>query len=152
MSDPSDDDSFKLPDYNWLIENRQAVQTLLLELYKYLNEHPCLPRKEPDRLIYGHLVAIAFSLWRAIVFAHHPRDWKTVFEHIEAALKKLIEDNSFLFPDERASASWTVTYYLQNARLRLFYAIDRHASDIKSHERYSELSNAIVIAHPSASV
>ena len=116
--------STTLAHYEWLIERRKDVQMLLLELYQYLKDNPDLPTKGVEKLVYGHLVAIAFSLWRAIVFADISRDWKEVFKHIELALVKLIED-SISVPISRrkevCSPGLSRTIF-KTARLRLFWA------------------------------
>jgi hypothetical protein len=88
-------------------------------------------------------VAIAFSLWRAAFFAEKPRDWPDVFVGLTTALEKLVADNTFLYGDEKTSGAWTVTYYLQNARLRIFYLTERHAPELKTEAEYNRLFEAI---------
>jgi hypothetical protein len=129
--------------FRWLINARHQVQTLLADLYAFSTEHPELEERKLDRLLYGHLVAIAFSLCRAAFFAEKPRDWPDVFKGLNKALAKLIMDNTFLYPDEKASGSWTVTYYLQNARLRIFYVTEKHAKQLKQDDEYRRLFEAI---------
>jgi hypothetical protein len=129
---------------DWLIESRHKVQRLMADLYNFSKQHPALAEREnSDRLVYGHLVAIAFSLWRAAFLADKSRDWSDVFPNLEKALEKLITDNSFLYPDEKASGSWSVTYYLQNARLRIFYLTGERAPGLKQNVTYSQLLNAV---------
>jgi hypothetical protein len=113
---------------DWLLSRRSDIQRLMADLYFFSKGKPDLDRPETNALIYGHLVAIAFSLWRAAFLAANSRDWEKTFKNIEPFLNKLIKDNSFLFPDEKTSGSWMVTYYLQNARLRLLHAF-KHLKD-----------------------
>jgi hypothetical protein len=114
---------------DWLLSRRADIQRFMVNLRFFSDGKPDLSRPESNGLIYGHLVAIAFSLWRAAFLAAHPRDWETTFGNINPFLTKLITDNSFLFPDEKDSGSWMVTYYLQNARLRLLHA-SKHLKDV----------------------
>jgi hypothetical protein len=127
---------------DWLLTRRADIQRLMVDLYFFSKSNCQLQEHEPDRLIYGHLVAIAFSLWRAAFLADRRRDWTSTFEGLHAALDKLIRDNSFLFPDEKNSGSWTVTYYLQNARLRLLHA-QRHLKESHIRPDYTNLASQI---------
>jgi hypothetical protein len=65
------------------------------------------------------------------------------FKGLNKVLEKLIADNVFLYSDEKASGSWTVTYYLQNARLRIFYLTEKHAEELRENEEYRRLFGAI---------
>ena len=127
----------------WLVKSRLAVQQLMVDLLFFLTKNERVLQSGRDRLIFGHLVAIAFSLWRAAFLAEKKRDWDLVNVDLALALEKLIEDNSFLYPDEKNFGSWTVTYFLNNARLRMFHAIERHVPELKQHPEYPSLLSAI---------
>ena len=86
----------------WLIDRRGKVRGLMGDLYAFIRKNPRLEKdRGPDMLLYGHLVAIVFSLWRAVFLADNSRAWKKVFPQLRLALSKLIRNNTFLYPDEK---------------------------------------------------
>jgi len=70
-----------------------------------------------------HLVAAAFSMWRAVFLAETPRDWGTVKAKREEFLARVVADNAIAYSDDKTNRAWTVGYYLDNARLRLLAAL-----------------------------
>lgn len=65
------------------------------------------------------LVAVTFSLWRAIFLADGERDWDAISANAETFLVRLIRHNSITYADDWNSRNWSFLYYLENARLRL---------------------------------
>lgn len=68
---------------------------------------------------YEILVAVAFSLWRAVFLADGIRDWEAILANAETFLEKLIRDNIINYSDDWNSRHWSFLYYLNNARFRL---------------------------------
>jgi len=68
---------------------------------------------------YEALVAVTFSLWRAIFLADDAAGWEAVLTDAEVFLHKLIKDNSINYSDDWNNRNWSFVYYLNNARFRL---------------------------------
>jgi hypothetical protein len=72
----------------WLIKHRSEIQLTLLALYEYVHmPHIANPTLHHPLLI-DHLVAAAFSLWRAVFLAETERDWETISKGQKDFLKK----------------------------------------------------------------
>jgi hypothetical protein len=65
------------------------------------------------------LVAVSFSLWRAVFLAD--RSGKTVAKlgGAEAFLAKTLTDNAIAFAQDRTAREWSFSYYVDNAFYRL---------------------------------
>jgi hypothetical protein len=101
----------------WLVEKRSDIQRTLLVLYEYVRSDQ--PRDPVAVRILDHLIAAAFSLWRAVFLAETDRDWQSVFESQRAFLASVVTDNAITYQDDKRNRAWTVGYYLENAKLRL---------------------------------
>jgi hypothetical protein len=76
--------------YKWLLDNRNRIQQLILELFNYQDEKEAEIKNNPVKFsIYLLLVGSVFCLWRA-VFLYEAKS-KTKFEQANELLKKLIE-------------------------------------------------------------
>jgi hypothetical protein len=104
-----------LDDLSWLVQSRNKIQSLMLELL----QNPPRNAKTGD---VHRLTSIAFSLWRAVFLAHlgdDGRSPKTIDRAARKFLIRLIETNTITFSDDRDSSRWSCGYYLNTARLRL---------------------------------
>lgn len=106
----------------WAIEQRSEVQRTLLGVYNRLREHDPNDRDFVPKHMLDHFAGAAFSLWRAVFLAETFRDELNVHNSLEAYLAKLIADNAVTYGDDKAARDWTVGYYLENAKLRIWRA------------------------------
>lgn len=116
----------KKPDLDhmaWAIEQRAEVQRTILALYEYVRGGLGLRKRNEIQLL-DLLIGAAFSLWRAVFLADKFRDTASVHQDQEKFLEKLITDNAITFVDDKNHRSWTVAYYLENAKYRLIRAVD----------------------------
>lgn len=102
----------------WSIDNRAGVQHTLLALYEFTLKHS-RKLKEPDEVILDHLIGSTFSLWRAIFLTENERTPPSLRNAQRQFLNKVLSTNTVLFSDDRDSSPWSVTYYLENAGLRI---------------------------------
>jgi hypothetical protein len=121
---PSDPDIDHL---HWLVKSRYEIQETLLALYRNIKLIP------PERLnllydrenrVIDHLVAAAFSLWRAVFLAETTRDWHEVRKHQIDFLLSVVTNNAITYSDDKKNRAWTVGYYLSDAKMRLAVAAD----------------------------
>ena len=119
----------------WLVERRTEVQRSLLALYKYVRSIRNGPENIIDTRILNHLIAAAFSLWRAVFLSETGRDWKSVLEGQKEFLASVVSDNAITYGDDKRNRAWTVGYYLENAKLQLAAAC--HLASIYKKALYS---------------
>ena len=120
----------KVKSLEWLVDARNKIQSLMLRLYKLAQDPNANDVKKPENL--HDLIGAAFSLWRAVflVYANKPNYQKDPEDETKEVrvnldddavkfLEKVIDTNAISFSDDRHYGSWTVGYYLNNARFRL---------------------------------
>ena len=108
-------------DYAWLVESREKSQHFNLQLYEYLwDKDSVLEGHVIARSIAAHLVGTAFSLWRAAFLCDGERDWKKILRHAKDFLGQIVENNAINYKQDHDTRNWSVGYYLNNARYRLF--------------------------------
>jgi hypothetical protein len=73
--------------------------------------------------VYGQMMGIAFSLWRA-VFLMDPQK-ATHWDQAEYFLETLIRENAVSFQTDRKARGWAANYYLNNARRRICFLVER---------------------------
>jgi len=105
----------------WLVEARNAVQSLMLGLYETFSA--TLELADKDAMRERHLqLGAAFSLWRA-VFLIRPDDAGRKLEEIDSDarsfLERVIDTNMITFGDDLRWGVWSGGYYLNNARDRI---------------------------------
>jgi hypothetical protein len=113
----------QLEGLKWLVEARNQIQTLLLELYERWNGLDSENRQ--------FAAGAAFSLWRA-VFLLAKKEQLIMEEQlgvqekpgrVDRAAKWLIErvvkTNTIGFGDEMTAAHWMAGYYINNATYRV---------------------------------
>ena len=118
----ADGSAYTDADYKWLNNARFRVTEFMRDLLNSDSKLKNLMIKgqNPFQL----LVACAFSLWRAAFLCTRASDWKSNMKNADDLLHTLLEDNAFLYPQEKRTKSWTAGYYLNNARLRIGVAAD----------------------------
>jgi hypothetical protein len=102
----------------WAIDRRAEILHTLLALYKIATAKN--PMHHP--ILLDHLIAGAFSLWRAVFLAETNRDWASRTKGQADFLKKVVGDNSISYADDKSTRAWTVGHYLENAKVRLIAA------------------------------
>jgi hypothetical protein len=106
----------------WAIEERANIQQTLLALYDFLrNTMPNL-QNPLENLFFDHMIAAAFSLWRAVFLAERDRDTQSLRKAQEDFLATVISTNAITFSDDRSNSAWSVGFYLENAKHRILSA------------------------------
>jgi hypothetical protein len=120
MPIPKSDEEFVL----WLVPARNNIQRQLLRLQTILGRpstNPAeLPRMSPrDSMPYlnGLMLGVGFSLWRAVFQAGHALERDLHLERGRIFLNEIIRNNAAVYSTELNS--WSLGYYLENARFRL---------------------------------
>jgi hypothetical protein len=116
----------------WAIDARARSQRMMLALYKFgraRGYEVASGHENPPDLnssVYGLLVSVSFSLWRAAFLTEmRPRTWPEALRDAQELLEDVIKSNAVPFTTEQHLQGWTGGYYLNNARLRLRDVLDR---------------------------
>jgi hypothetical protein len=110
-------------DLPWLVKKRSAIQDVVLQLYEFdrsLGES----EREKFHHVFGLLVGVAFSLWRAVFLALPERTLPEVLNDATEFLRILIETNNIGFPQDRDTQQWMGGYYNNNAVFRLHALVE----------------------------
>ncbi|WHZ25313.1 MAG: hypothetical protein OJF51_000108 [Nitrospira sp.] len=105
--------------FSWLIKARTSNQEALLRLYRLNitdNSNPV------SQQTYTLLVGAGFSLWRAAFLSDVTRETHKIAEDARKLIKRLIQDNSVGYPQDRETREWMAGYYINNAIWRLLIA------------------------------
>ena len=106
--------------YVWIAKSRAKAQRALLELYGLLDkQRPTIEADAEQRGLFGLLLGVAFSLWRAALLEDATRKWPLILDDGKVLLEKLIGDNAIAYSQERDTNEWMGGYYLNSARYRL---------------------------------
>lgn len=106
----------------WAIDQRAKIQHTLLSLYEFVRNTMPLNQDATHDLFVDHLVASAFSLWRAVFLTERERGTPSLREAQEKFLATVISTNTITFSDDRTNSAWSVGFYLENAKQRLLSA------------------------------
>jgi hypothetical protein len=109
MPRPGKDGDFK----EWLVPARNNIQRQLLRLRKRLEGQHAMPVS----VALNWLAGVGFSLWRAAFQVRSGLESGTALVASKEFLDKIILDNTALYTTELNT--WSLGYYLGNARLRL---------------------------------
>jgi hypothetical protein len=125
------------PDYEWLIAQRNDVQRLLLDLYRFVAEHEAdLVNNRAARSTFLLIVGSAYSLWQAVFLAKRHRSTAEIVRHAAVFLEAVVRDNTVANSADRELLEWSAGYYLNNARYRLVRLREKLAQlrpdDVKS--------------------
>ncbi len=110
----------------WVIERRAANQQVTLRLYEIFHARRVIPEELHYRA--QDLVAVSFSLWRAVFLADRTGVKEFKDEDAEKFLAKMLTDNAITYTQDRNTREWSCNYYLGNARHRLETAAKRWPS------------------------
>jgi hypothetical protein len=130
MPTPDGDEGFPA----WIVPARNNIQRELLRLQEMIG---ATGTPQPAHWeILGYLLGAGFSLWRAVFQARHQLETQENLEEGRVFLDKIIRDNAAMYLTELNS--WSLGYYINNARFRLSDAFDRLPSakndpDLSSH-------------------
>jgi hypothetical protein len=75
------------------------------------------------------LIAISFSLWRAVFLADRSNAPAEQLDHAIDFLGALISDNAISYVQDKNAREWTFRYYMNNAHFRLA-GLSKHVPDI----------------------
>jgi hypothetical protein len=108
----------------WLVPARNNIQRQLLRIQRLLgqpspdrNAPPRLPPRDSVPWILLWLLGVGFSLWRAVFQAWNALERDRNFEDGRILLDSIIRNNAAVYQTELNS--WSLGYYLGNARFRL---------------------------------
>jgi hypothetical protein len=103
------------PDMRWLVDNRCAIQNTALDLHLLLEKTEGF-KDIQSSLTKQDLVGVLFCLWRGVFLAHGKNsDFGDAPNAAKAFLKKVIEDNSIVFGDDKYWKEWTANFYVDCA-------------------------------------
>jgi hypothetical protein len=106
----------------WAIDQRAKIQHTLLALFEYVRDAPPDdPWSEKEEAI-DDLIAVAFSLWRAVFLTEQPRTDQSRREAQRQFLATVISTNAITFGDDRRNSPWSLGFYLANAQQRVSHA------------------------------
>lgn len=131
----------------WAIDQRAQIQRTLLAFYGMIRERP--QNQYPswwEEHLNDHFLAAGFCLWRAVFLADKPRDLESVVAAQERFLTQVLSTNAITFPDDRTNSAWTVTFYLENAKLRIG-AAQQFMHDQLTKEQRSAMKLEMVIRY-----
>jgi hypothetical protein len=96
----------------WLVENRIAIQKTALDLYLLIPKKNGSVKKQTS-LINQDLVGVIFCLWRGVFLAYEKKiKLGEPLNNAKNFLKKIIEDNSINFGDDKNFKQWTANFYI----------------------------------------
>jgi hypothetical protein len=130
----------------WLLNARAENQKLLLCLFEFgrKKKNREILKNDPERrALFGLLLGVAYSLWRAAFLSNTERTWQRTFEGADKLMLNLLEDNAVPYSKERATEEWMGGYYLNNAAFRLLWVYkNRHhlAPDTQDHPALTKLA------------
>jgi hypothetical protein len=105
----------KEPDMRWLVDNRCAIQNTALELHLLLEKAEHFKDMQSS-LTKQDLVGVLFCLWRGVFLAHGKKgEFQAAPKAAKQFLKKVIEDNSIAFGDDKNWKEWTANFYIDCA-------------------------------------
>ena len=109
---------------DFLVPARNNIQRELLRLQKLIGtptkqgeEIPRYSKRDSMPYFYDMMVGMGFSLWRAVFQAAQSEDRNTHSERARIFLNEIIRNNAAVYATELNS--WSLSYYLGNARFRL---------------------------------
>jgi hypothetical protein len=103
----------------WAIDHRAKIQHTMLALLELVRETEVSHAEWVKPNLMDHLIAASFSLWRAVFLAEKVREIPSIQKAQEAFLVKVISTNAITFGDDLQTSAWTVSYYLEAAKLRI---------------------------------
>lgn len=112
--------------FKWLVAGRSRNQQATLRLYEIVETRSHLLESDIALQDIAHqLVAIAFSLWRAVFLSDLTGDAIDQMSDLKKFLQSLIAHNAVLYQTDVNAREWTFIYYLDNAVFRLGRLSDR---------------------------
>ena len=104
---------------SWLVESRSKNQQLSLKLYLVMKDNADkLSSRHEESDITQALVAVVFSLWRAVFLSDVSEEF-AVISDAQSFLGNLILHNTVAYVQDRNTRDWTFIYYVNSARYRL---------------------------------
>jgi len=136
------EDSPSIDHLEWLISARGETNQTALKLLKLFEDHREQLKKYPFSVQAQELLAIAFSLWRAVFLADRKGKAELKADHAEQFLRKMLVDNAISFAQDRSWKEWAFNYYMGDARLRLG-DLERFWEDMKPKNLQPPEGNAV---------
>jgi hypothetical protein len=117
---------------SWLVKSRSDNQQATLKLLLVMKDNEEKLKADWDLANFAQaMVAVCFSLWRAVFLSDVTEDdaHAETISDAQAFLGNLILHNMVAYPQDRSTRQWTFMYYVNNARYRL-QALSKHHSDM----------------------
>jgi len=112
-----------LAQYEWLVERRSQIQRTSLKLFRQMERIREAELTNDNALanVAITLVAVSFSLWRAVFLCSEAsvKGFSVIFEGAREFLETVIADNAISYPQDKRARDWSAIYYLNNAQFRL---------------------------------
>jgi hypothetical protein len=128
-----------VPFNEWLVPARNNIQRQLLRLQRVLGspttagaEIPKSSHRDSIPFLLDLMVGVGFSLWRAVFQAGQATDRHNHAERARIFLNEIIRNNAAVYSTELNS--WSLSYYLGNARFRLLELHKFHAHNEETAE------------------
>jgi hypothetical protein len=103
------------PTMKWLVKSRIAIQETALDFYLLIPKKKGSVKKQIS-LINQDLVGVIFCLWRGVFLAYEKKRIPgEPLDNAKKFLKKIIEDNSITFGDDKNFKQWTANFYIDCA-------------------------------------
>ena len=118
----------------WSIDRRAKNQNFSLKLLYLFEVYQDKWKSKKFSRAAQDLLAVSFSLWRAVFLANKTSRRVEVFNHGKIFLKKVIEDNAITYPTDKASLEWTFNYYTRTARYSLQHLAEYWPDQVSKYE------------------
>jgi hypothetical protein len=122
---PGNDDEFP----HFLVPARNNIQRQLLRLQVLLGR-PSAERSRNRLLLW--MLGVGFSLWRAVFQSGNSLDVERNLDRARWFLNEIVRNNAAAYGTELNS--WSLGYYLSNARFRIVAAYEELPDSLKSVE------------------
>jgi hypothetical protein len=112
---------------SWLVNSRSRNQQASLQLYLVIKDNEKAASSEwSNSNIAQALIAVCFSLWRAVFLADVNVEMQATVTDAQEFLGNLVLHNVVAYPQDRNNRDWTFIYYVNNARYRLELIASAH--------------------------
>lgn len=131
------DDDVSGDHFDWLVQSRSHNQLSTLKLYKIIEANDLiLSQNVVFQSLAQDLVAIAFSLRRAVFLSDAKGEIGDQLADVKKFLQRLIAHNAILYQTDFNTRKWTFRYYLDNAIYRLGHLSDRAGPKLLSDGQF----------------
>jgi hypothetical protein len=125
----------KLNHLDWSVRGRARNQTCSISLLRLFEKYESNWKSRKYSRAAQALIAISFSLWRAVFLADKTGKRANVFAQGKEFLERVIEDNAISYIQDKNAREWTFNYYTRNARSWLEELAMHWPSQVPKYQR-----------------